>query len=124
MPMRTVTPGRCLAEGRDGPSRTVSSIIAWSGIVTAHGEMSGGTPFTEHLQWATGSDSRQAHNRVIESPGRRAERRYDEMADPFQDRAEAGRTLALFLAPYVNRADVVVLALPRGGVPVAREIAA
>jgi len=46
------------------------------------------------------------------------------MADPYKDRAAAGRTLASLLAPYANRSDVVVLALPRGGVPVAREIAA
>jgi len=46
------------------------------------------------------------------------------MAEPFKDRAEAGRTLASLLAPYANRSDVIVLALPRGGVPVAREIAA
>jgi putative phosphoribosyl transferase len=41
----------------------------------------------------------------------------------FRDRAEAGRMLAAKLARYANRADVVVLALPRGGVPVAYEVA-
>ena len=41
----------------------------------------------------------------------------------FQDRREAGRELARLLATIENRADVVVLALPRGGVPVAYEIA-
>jgi len=39
------------------------------------------------------------------------------------DRAEAGRLLAKRLAVYGGRSDVVVLALPRGGVPVAVEIA-
>jgi predicted phosphoribosyltransferase len=41
----------------------------------------------------------------------------------FHDRAEAGRVLADKLAKYQNRPDVLVLALPRGGVPVAFEVA-
>ncbi|MCI0391127.1 MAG: phosphoribosyltransferase [Acidobacteria bacterium] len=41
----------------------------------------------------------------------------------FQDRTEAGRMLANKLEVYKNRPDVVVLALPRGGVPVAYEVA-
>ena len=41
----------------------------------------------------------------------------------FHDRAEAGRLLARKLEKYTDRADVVILALPRGGVPVAREVA-
>jgi predicted phosphoribosyltransferase len=41
----------------------------------------------------------------------------------FRDRAEAGQILAAKLAPYANRADMLVLALPRGGVPVAYEVA-
>ena len=42
---------------------------------------------------------------------------------PFRDRAEAGQLLSRKLKPYADRHDVVVLALPRGGVPVAREVA-
>ncbi|MGB7847545.1 MAG: phosphoribosyltransferase [Candidatus Acidiferrum sp.] len=41
----------------------------------------------------------------------------------FRDRTEAGQLLAQKLREYANRADVVVLALPRGGVPVAFEVA-
>src|SRR3954452_23015351 len=45
------------------------------------------------------------------------------MEKPFRDRAEAGRALARELADYAGRPDVLVLALPRGGVPVAYEVA-
>ena len=41
----------------------------------------------------------------------------------FQDRSDAGRFLADKLTEYANRTDVVVLGLPRGGVPVAHEVA-
>jgi len=42
---------------------------------------------------------------------------------PFRNRHEAGRFLATKLTAYANRPDVLVLALPRGGVPVAYEVA-
>src|SRR4051794_21173997 len=41
----------------------------------------------------------------------------------FRDRSEAGRLLAAKLGRYANRSDVIVLALPRGGVPVGYEVA-
>ena len=41
----------------------------------------------------------------------------------FQNRREAGRQLARKLTAYANRRDVAVLALPRGGMPVAYEVA-
>ena len=42
---------------------------------------------------------------------------------PFRDRAQAGRLLSRRLARYAGRADLIVLALPRGGVPVGYEVA-
>lgn len=42
---------------------------------------------------------------------------------PFKDRSDAGRQLAAALAEYKDR-QPVILALPRGGVPVAAEVAA
>jgi predicted phosphoribosyltransferase len=41
----------------------------------------------------------------------------------FRNRTDAGRQLAEKLAAYANRSDVVVLGLPRGGVPVGFEVA-
>ncbi len=41
----------------------------------------------------------------------------------YRDRREAGRVLATLLGEYAARDDVLVLALPRGGVPVAVEVA-
>src|SRR5438094_3793787 len=42
---------------------------------------------------------------------------------PFRDRREAGRVLAEQLQTYAGSDDVIVLALPRGGVPVGYEVA-
>ncbi|MFB2879394.1 phosphoribosyltransferase [Floridanema aerugineum] len=42
---------------------------------------------------------------------------------PFRDRTQAGKLLAEKLTKYANNSDVLVLALPRGGVPVAFEVA-
>jgi predicted phosphoribosyltransferase len=45
------------------------------------------------------------------------------MERAFSNRAEAGRFLAEKLGNYAERDDVIVLGLPRGGVPVAYEVA-
>jgi putative phosphoribosyl transferase len=45
------------------------------------------------------------------------------MPVPFQNRIDAGRQLASRLQEFRNREDVLVLALPRGGVPVGYEVA-
>ncbi|MGP0064273.1 MAG: phosphoribosyltransferase [Isosphaeraceae bacterium] len=44
------------------------------------------------------------------------------MLQRFRDRGEAGRVLAGKLVAYADRPDVLVLALPRGGVPVGYEV--
>jgi len=41
----------------------------------------------------------------------------------FLNRTEAGKKLATRLTAYADRSDVIVLGLPRGGVPVAFEVA-
>ena len=45
------------------------------------------------------------------------------MTTQFKDRREAGQALATRLTNFANRPDVLVLGLPRGGVPVAAEVA-
>lgn len=47
----------------------------------------------------------------------------DLMDARYRDRREAGRVLAQGLVAYAGRPDVIVLALPRGGVPVGYEVA-
>jgi putative phosphoribosyl transferase len=47
----------------------------------------------------------------------------DEGSQIFRDRTEAGRLLGSSLALYTDRPNLLILALPRGGVPVAFEIA-
>jgi putative phosphoribosyl transferase len=46
-----------------------------------------------------------------------------DMARRFQDRTDAGRLLAKKLGHYASRKDIIVLGMPRGGVPVAFEVA-
>lgn len=45
------------------------------------------------------------------------------MPSRFRNRIDAGRQLAAALAKYANRPGVIVLGLPRGGIPVAAEVA-
>jgi putative phosphoribosyl transferase len=45
------------------------------------------------------------------------------MSRPFRNRRDAGRKLAARLAQYAGRTDVIALGLPRGGIPVAFEVA-
>jgi putative phosphoribosyl transferase len=54
------------------------------------------------------------------APGRRPEGPAPRV---YRDRADAGRALAALLLDYADRPDVLVLALPRGGVPVGYEVA-
>src|SRR5918996_3829643 len=42
---------------------------------------------------------------------------------PFRNRRDAGKKLARELSAHTGRPDVIILALPRGGVPVAYEVA-
>src|SRR5258707_6085248 len=65
--------------------------------------------------------SAAAGSRDVESHGGSAVRTMSERV--FRDRRDAGRVLAGLLEHYRGRDDVVVLGLPRGGVPVAYEIA-
>lgn len=46
------------------------------------------------------------------------------MPVPFRDRIDAGQQLAAHLSRYRDRPDTIVLGLPRGGIPVAAEVAA
>ena len=45
------------------------------------------------------------------------------LAPVFLNREQAGRALAVELSAYADRHDTIVLALPRGGVPVAYQVA-
>lgn len=75
----------------------------------------GGVTFAGYLAGlgnGGGSGLERARPRQIEPRKRR-----------FRDRTDAGQSLAEALGAYANRADVLVLGLPRGGIPVAAEIA-
>jgi predicted phosphoribosyltransferase len=61
-------------------------------------------------------------NTLLSCTGWIKKKKEGEMA-MFKDRREAGRKLAQTLSPYAGRPDMLILALPRGGVPVAYEVA-
>jgi putative phosphoribosyl transferase len=69
----------------------------------------------------TSKGASRLHRKTTYIRGPHGQRNMDNR--PFKDRKEAGVALAARLADYNNRGDVVVLALPRGGVPVADEVA-
>src|SRR5262249_7920410 len=68
---------------------------------------------------------RRSRSSAVDSGGRRPRPRRSEsgLRRMFADRREAGRELAVLLAGYGDRTDTVVFGLPRGGVPVAYEVA-
>src|SRR4051812_4811340 len=57
------------------------------------------------------------------NPERRPYPMIDSAHGRFRDRRHGGRELATLLSRYRDRTDVIVLALPRGGVPVGFEVA-
>lgn len=65
--------------------------------------------------------------KILTPTGRRTDTTFfigeNRMDKPFATRREAGEKLAMKLLTYAHRPDVLVLALPRGGVPVAYEVA-
>src|SRR5579862_3352133 len=67
---------------------------------------------------------RPEHARTVSPEGERpmSDYRRDSKAMVFEDRADAGRHLAILLEEYRDR-DAIVLALPRGGVVVGYEVA-
>jgi|SRR5580704_17191137 putative phosphoribosyl transferase len=68
-------------------------------------------------------DRRFARRTVRRNTQRRGREKERMKPRYFRDRSEAGRLLAAKLRNYADRSDVIVLALPRGGVPVAYEVA-
>jgi putative phosphoribosyl transferase len=61
--------------------------------------------------------------RFVPYLARSMDRDFDSTEMVFRSRAAAGRVLAAHLGAYRHRPDVVVLGVPRGGVPVAGEVA-
>src|SRR4030095_10844389 len=76
-------------------------------------------PQRSDVLWLTGRSAICADAAPV---GRRGPKRRVAMIR-LKDRNEAGRFLAERLSAYANRPDTLALALPRGGVPVAYEVA-
>lgn len=66
---------------------------------------------------------RGIHDQLNEAVRRSVENQPGNAHLPYANRAEAGKVLAKALRAYDRREDLVVLALPRGGVPIAYEVA-
>ena len=94
--------------------------IAEQGHVNAqsrnHHNFAGGITLAGYLT----DPQRQTGGRNVVSTPRP---QFDPTEPRFHDRTDAGQRLADALGAYANRLDVMVLALPRGGVPVAAEVA-
>jgi predicted phosphoribosyltransferase len=68
------------------------------------------------------ADAIRGANRIERASGQR-EHDWNVDTGLFPDRRAAGRALARGLGAYADRTDVIILALPRGGVPVGYELA-
>src|SRR5947209_3964019 len=73
--------------------------------------------------WTGSAGTWRARGRPTSDRGRRGLSQRGGRAMLFRDRFDAGRQLAEHLGHYAGRPDVIVLALPRGGVPVGYEVA-
>src|SRR5262245_37032668 len=78
-----------------------------------------GMPFAAGGRWLRDGPRPSGWHRECSLPSNRG--RWTNML--FRNRTDAGRQLAERLTHYAGRPDVVVLALPRGGVPVGYEVA-
>ncbi len=77
----------------------------------------------ESMGRASAAEPREQINRRARTLGIEFIRQRSGGSMKFQDRSEAGRELAGRLSSWADNPEVVVLALPRGGVPVAAEVA-
>ena len=79
------------------------------------------------MRWRLGNPDERPHAITLKTRGRicalKPVQSMKVMSRLFQDRMEGGRALAELLGAYAHRKDVLILALPRGGVPVAFEVA-
>src|ERR671914_53921 len=108
------------------PSSQERVVQVAAGRVTIEGTLAIPRHVTGVVLFAHGNGSSR-RGRGDEHRGRAVTRAHHSssrlMAPYYRDRTDAGRQLAAELTDYAGRADVIVLALPRGGVPVAFEVA-